>query len=835
MKTIQTTTGTIIEVDTQDSLWGFKAGDVITSDTPHGSWHQRTVIVEGTAFSPEMQDKVLWGTSPEIGAMHTKIPAHLILLQRPGLDLKVGDKVRSKISYFSGCQGTVIVIKPFEIDAAYNTPYLVKFDIRQGMQPLQLHELHAAQTWHGHPWFPDQYKNPKAKDCYWHGRRELELVQPGPDYLQQPKQETTPNKVDKESNTEPQKKEVMEMKSQMPEWLKQLVLQFKAGIAHFFIVWGNITDLQKNQKGHYVSLVQYLTEVFEQRELIMFYSISAGLEFATKDMEKAFRQRFVTPPNRPGANQTTAAQSAAQGFQRAMADAPLEELIGKSPDRVLPILEKVLAEGADINPEQRTSTADPLLEKAAKEQRKAQASGKKVLVIDFAHNLAPSQTANANAADRVNIETLERWARDRRIKESGNIVILLTPHSASLAEDVRASHSGSSLIRVPKPGEVERTARWMHWINTNGVQIEDGLEPTTLGRITNGLSFRQIDGIYAIAKVEGQPISLNTVKTKKQEIFESEFGDRIKIKVPQFGFRYFGGKDNVKEYLLEVRDNILKGMTRRAPMGILAAGPPGTGKTFMFECWAYECGFNFAEIQNPRVMWVGKSEEMLEKIFCTLDDLSPVIVIEDEADQSETPRDVPNGDSGVSNRLRQMKFQYCSDPKRRGKVIWVRISNRDDLIDAAYKRKGRSDDNIAFVLPDEDECEKIFEVMFARYDIPTDIADFSGFAKTAADKVYCTGADIEWMVLEADKYAGRENTDKVTEQHLNQSIDDWEMDLDPADIDRQTILAIQGSSKRLRPKNWEKTLADAKTRLARHGQAPASVHPDLQIRFTEEN
>ena len=42
---------------------------------------------------------------------------------------------------------------------------------------------------------------------------------------------------------------------------------------------------------------------------------------------------------------------------------------------------------------------------------------------------------------------------------------------------------------------------------------------------------------------------------------------------------------------------------------------------------------------------------------------------------------------------------------------------------------------------------------------------------------------------------------------------DWEMKLDPREVDRQTILAIEGSSKRLRPDNWETILAETKKRL----------------------
>ena len=296
--------------------------------------------------------------------------------------------------------------------------------------------------------------------------------------------------------------------------------------------------------------------------------------------------------------------------------------------------------------------------------------------------------------------------------------------------------------------------------------------------------------------------------------------------MPTWGFDYFGGKENLKRDMLEIRDSIMNGVLRRAPMGMLAAGPPGTGKTFFFECMAYEYGFTFVEIVNPRSKWVGESEEILERIFTALDDLAPVIVIEDEADQSENSRDAPTGDSGVSNRLRQMKFQFTSDPKRRGKVIWIRISNRADLIDAAYKREGRSDAIIPFLMPEPEEYADIFRVMFKRYQIPTDITDFTSYAEQVAKKFYCTGASVEWMVLEADKYAGREGKERVEAEHLQLAIDDWEMKLDPDEIDRQTILAIEGSNKRLRPINWERILEEAKSRRCSRG------HPEreLQIR-----
>ena len=595
------------------------------------------------------------------------------------------------------------------------------------------------------------------------------------------------------------------MSEKISPWLNELILKYNAGIGHLFILWGNINDLQRNIRGEYLTLYQYLAEIFEQKDLVMFYSLSLGLQFANTDMEKLFRNRMSSelPPSRAmGTNIAT--QSEAKRFQQnAVVKTSFSQLIGESPIQILQYLERTLTEGRIESP-------------------------KCALIIDYAQNIVPKQTGANNPGDRVTAEILERFAKDDRIKAAGNIIVLLSPSLAELNECFSASQADAIAIRIPKPDETLRTTRWSYITNQNGAKIDEGLTPEFVGLITSGLSLKQIDSICLLARERDIPITPSLIKEKKQEILRAEFGERIKVKVPSWGFDFFGGKENLKQYMLEIRDNIAKGMLRRAPMGILASGPPGTGKTFFFECWAYECGYNFVEIINPRSKWVGESEQITERIFTALDDLAPVIVVEDEADQSETSRDSPNGDTGVSNRLRQMKFIFTSDPKRRGKIIWIRISNRADLIDTAYKREGRSDDTIPFLMPEPDEYKQIFEVMFKRYEIPTDITDFSSFANEVAAKIYCTGASVEWMVLEADKYAGREGTDLVQAQHLRQAIADWEMKLDPAEIDHQTILAILGSCRRLRPKNWETVLSEAKCRLdgVKSDQEP-SVFPGL--------
>jgi transitional endoplasmic reticulum ATPase len=793
-KSIIAAAGNTITIETDGSQHDFKAGDIISHDPavfPGSLWTNKQVSIEG--FS----NNEIWAiVKGKPRAHQVTNPQGVILLERPGWKFKVGDKVQSTICA-RGKTGEIIILDPQGRGSSANPLVLVEFANWEGG--------HNGIEWDKN-WYPAKYKT-ESRSRYWIMESDLTLLESAviPQSKSEPEQIVEAEIKTPKIN---ENKEVLEVKEDMPQWLKDMILQIKGELSHMFIIWGNIYDLQRTSKGyhHYITLNQYLNDSFEQRELIMFYSISAGLQFATKEMEKLFRDQYLKgQAAKPAPEQMSASDKAAQGMNQTMSEkAPIADLIGKSPEKVFPLLERVLFENGPAN-------------------------AKRLLIMDFAHNLAPNQPTNGNLGDRINTETLERWARDKRIKDSGNIIILLTPNLGDLAESIRSPQSGISILRIPKPGDADRQNRWEFRLASDGLKIEDGIDAAIFGRITSGLSIRQIDEIAITAKVGAVPLSLGLIKSKKQTLLQNEFGDRITIKTPKWGFDYFGGKEKIKNFLSEINNNIKKDILRRVPMGILASGPPGTGKTFLFECWAYESGINFVEITNPRSMWHGQSEEILDRIFAIIDDVSPVIVVEDEADQSESSRDSFDGTSGVSGRLRQKKFQFTSDPKRRGRVIWVRISNRDDLIDAAYKRKGRTDECIPFGLPNELECKSIFDVMFKRYEIPTDIGDYSPFARKVIEKTYCTGGDIEWMVRESDILAGHENIDKVEPAYLYNSIDEWELKNDPHEIDRQLILSIKGSSKRLRDDDWEEQLKAAEKRLGNgngNGFMP-SVHSDF--------
>lgn len=771
------------------SLWGFRVGDVITLDTSVNSpWVGKKVQVVGC------EDNRLYGRvigDPEGKIKFATNPYRLILLQRHGFHSGVGSIVRSNDpkSLHYGYTGSVVAIDP------HDQQLLVDFDSYLNGCDCQL--------WLDKPWFPESCRQQSMSRAWC----QISMLAPITEFFDGPAAENKPLVSQEELGGA---EEVItgelaggSVANGGQDWLSQLLRSNQAVTSHVYVLHGNVNDYQRRAKNRYLNLPEFLANLFQQRQLVMFYDLNRGLTFATEVMEVVFRNKYLNMGESKSAPMS-AAERAARKVQKAQNELTLEEIIGKSPDKVFPLLDQVFS-----------GNSVPTKPEPA------------VLVIDFAHHLLPS-SANPSPLEKQLAEMMLQWARNRRMRSIGHLVILITPQLGGLTAELKADDSQIEVIRLPKPDEFQRQEFFQCCRLKYDLAPVDGLDEAVLARLTNGLSLVQLENLCQQARRGQIVLDVETVKNQKQKMLETDFGSRLKVKVPKWGFDLFGGRAEVKRYLLEVRDNINRGILRRVPMGLLASGPPGTGKTFIFECWSKECGFNFVEISNPRNMWVGESERWLQEIFGMLDDLAPVIVVEDEADQSEASRDAPNGDSGVSNRLRQMKFMFCSDPKRRGRVIWVRLTNRDDLLDAAYKRKGRSDEKIPFLLPDAPEYAEIFRVMFARYEIPTVISNFNPFGEEVAGKIYCAGADVEWMALEADRYAAREGRGKVEQIDLLRAIRDWELDLDPNEVDLQMLLAIKGSSVSLRPNNWQALQQAAKQRIdQRAGLRQPSIYPGL--------
>jgi SpoVK/Ycf46/Vps4 family AAA+-type ATPase len=266
--------------------------------------------------------------------------------------------------------------------------------------------------------------------------------------------------------------------------------------------------------------------------------------------------------------------------------------------------------------------------------------------------------------------------------------------------------------------------------------------------------------------------------------------------------------------LKEVAEIMRRGLHSAAPMGIILMGPPGTGKSYLAECFAKECGMLCVRFRPLRQMYVGQSERNQEKAFAAIRALAPVVVIVDESDQAEGgSRDQGSGDSGVSERMRASAFNFWADSSLRGKVLRIDSTNRVDLIDSAMRRSGRTDVKIPILMPDEEARRQIFEVVMRKHRVPTQVRDFAPFA--ARTPGY-TGSDIELAVTTAYRFSLRDGKGAVTEAHLDAALDDFiPASRDQAAVDHMTLLALdECRNRRLLPRNHEAIRAEIEARRA---------------------
>jgi transitional endoplasmic reticulum ATPase len=533
----------------------------------------------------------------------------------------------------------------------------------------------------------------------------------------------------------------------IPAWLAAGVLErYHAGASHLFLLHGNIRDVQPFG-GDYVPLADGLRRLAARRPVLVSYDVSSGLTFPDAEREKAFRK--------------------ALGLKTGA--------IPSDPARALILLDALLT----------TERSPP---------------GSVAIVIDYAHALAPS--GPTGAAERQNVTTLARWASDPKVAERRPLVLLIAPAAGDVAEEVYAGASGAEVVLVPRPDLAARAA-----FNADLKDRYPGttweMTPDELAAETGGLALVQMEDILQRTRGARLPLARASIVERKIDLLRQEYGDVLEILEPRFDLGAVGGLEHAVRELKEVADIMRRGLASAAPMGIILMGPPGTGKSYLSECFAKECGMLCVRFRPLRQMYVGQSERNQEKAFGAIRALAPVVVIVDESDQAEGgSRDQGSGDSGVTERMRASAFNFWGDNALRGKVLRIDITNRVDLIDAAMRRSGRTDLKIPILMPDEDARRQIFEVTVRKHRLASAIQDYAPFAKRTAGY---TGSDIELAVTTAYRFSLRDGAPALAATHLTAALDDLlPTARDQAAIDRMTLIALdECRNKRLLPRNAE--------------------------------
>jgi SpoVK/Ycf46/Vps4 family AAA+-type ATPase len=287
-------------------------------------------------------------------------------------------------------------------------------------------------------------------------------------------------------------------------------------------------------------------------------------------------------------------------------------------------------------------------------------------------------------------------------------------------------------------------------------------------------------------------------------LIERQARGLVEFVEPPYSLDDFVGNDAVKHRLAEDAALLAKGRLDAAPMGYLICGPVGTGKTYLAECFAGSVGVACVKLRNFRSKYVGETEGNLEQILNVLRAMGPVVVVIDEADAALGNRE-GGGDSGTSSRVFSMIASQMGDTRYRGKLIWMLLTSRPDLLPIDLKRQGRAEVHLPLFSPNDDsEIEFMIKVMARKNKVNLD----SGAIPSGLASRGLSGADIESIVLSAKRIALTQGRDVLTHQDLESALNDFIPSAQGLEKEKQELAAVlECTSMSFLPEKWRTRVA----------------------------
>ena len=399
-------------------------------------------------------------------------------------------------------------------------------------------------------------------------------------------------------------------------------------------------------------------------------------------------------------------------------------------------------------------------------------SGKaSTILVPHTTALIPSGDPQYRSADeRMLVSAVQDWSMDRQINQSDSMLVLFADSLSSVPAELLANPRIAT-VEIGLPDEalrkvviqdvssrkdpsdegIQKIAQ--HTAGLKLIQIasifgrEKGLSredrealirelllQTTiagpvleervrkLADITGSMTPDEIYGLVGTSPKTSEVDAevLAALMTRKKTLIEKECSGLIEFMDTKHGLSSVGGNANIKDELMNIANILKSGKKHLAPMGLLAVGAMGAGKTFVIKAFLKEAGLTGLTLKNFRSKWVGSTESNLEKVLATVKAMGPVALVIDESDRSfgNGGGEGEGGDGGTSSRIIARLKEFMSDPENRGQVLFIMMTNRPDKLDTDIKRPGRLDRKIPFFYADNvDDIRDIAKVLCKRYDV----------------------------------------------------------------------------------------------------------------------
>ena len=604
----------------------------------------------------------------------------------------------------------------------------------------------------------------------------------------------------------------------VPESIVKLGNDYRAKIAHTFVLHGNISDYQDDSgyRSYIQDLLARTLDVNYQSTLaknnkekknitdkgtrvLAFYSLNNGLEFAHENSRKQWEEMMAIMNPELASNKDDTATP--------------WTLIIHPPDfaSTLNTLNLWFRGSKKLNEQNQIARATGQPEEALKPE-----IGFRIVFKDCDALFPAGSMAQLNFMDRNPIVMMRNWAQDEAIGNR-NMIILLTKHLTDIHESIRCGSSRVSSILVKQPKLDERET----WIRNFGkvireqakkgkswriagravedVNYADGFDEHLFAIQSAGMSRYQLEDVIMQSWLNNVKLDFSLVRERKQRAIEEEYEGIVEFFEPEHGFETVGGHDCLKLYFnREIIVPLQAGDKRGCSRGVLLVGPPGTAKTHLAQALAKEAKMNFMVGNLGRLFGgiVGETESRTRKFLEAVDSAAPVILFLDEIDSVLSSGRSSPGDSGTSGRVFNSIMTFLSDSSRAGKVVVVAATNRPDLLDSALIRQQRFDAILPALPPAKGDLKGralILKALETKLDLKwskelattaNNKSKDSGIGKLLCDSRIWTGAEMETVVKKAWKktvFAIQDKMPHKTEDEkkaLQKAIDEAEITLE---------------------------------------------------------
>jgi hypothetical protein len=294
-------------------------------------------------------------------------------------------------------------------------------------------------------------------------------------------------------------------------------------------------------------------------------------------------------------------------------------------------------------------------------------------------------------------------------------------------------------VDIPSP-DTENRKHYLVWQRNQpkdaGIPVNDQLEGDQatsqdhpevdeLAESTAGLSIHALRQLLLKAVYQQQPVSRQDVVSQVEQFIQAQLGeDVVEFSKPSHRLKDVMGFSRLKKFLSDYMIPRLKLSDDRALPGAAVAGPIGGGKTFIFEAVAAELDMPVLVLKSIRSQWFGQTDVIFERLKRVLEALGKVLIFVDEADTQFGG--VGQGAHETERRLTGKIQAMMSDPRLRGKVIWLLMTARIQLLSPDIRRPGRVGDLIIPILDPTgpDRREFIEWMLKPSGDIGNDLVDW---------------------------------------------------------------------------------------------------------------